>query len=122
MQKPGLVWSSLICKGPGPSRAATSCRDGSQLALHGRDRRGPRHRIEGVGLPAVRPPSLLFELKRRNRFVGTRHGTNERLSIEGHADMIRFYRRLMENAGGMAPPRPALAGSRRAKLALRGLG
>jgi carboxypeptidase PM20D1 len=28
------------------------------------------------------------------------HGTNERLSIEGHADMIRFYRRLMENAAG----------------------
>jgi carboxypeptidase PM20D1 len=28
------------------------------------------------------------------------HGTNERLSIEGYADMIRFYRRLMENAAG----------------------
>jgi carboxypeptidase PM20D1 len=26
------------------------------------------------------------------------HGTNERLSVEGYADMIRFYRRLMENA------------------------
>jgi carboxypeptidase PM20D1 len=25
------------------------------------------------------------------------HGTNERLSIEGYADMIRFYRRLIEN-------------------------
>jgi carboxypeptidase PM20D1 len=28
------------------------------------------------------------------------HGTNERLSIEGYADMIRFYRRLLENAAG----------------------
>jgi carboxypeptidase PM20D1 len=28
------------------------------------------------------------------------HGTNERLSIEGYADMIRFYRRLMENSVG----------------------
>jgi carboxypeptidase PM20D1 len=28
------------------------------------------------------------------------HGTNERLSIEGYADMIRFYRRLIENAAG----------------------
>jgi carboxypeptidase PM20D1 len=26
------------------------------------------------------------------------HGTNERLSIEGYADMIRFYRRLIENS------------------------
>jgi carboxypeptidase PM20D1 len=26
------------------------------------------------------------------------HGTNERLSIANYADMIRFYRRLMENA------------------------
>src|SRR5262245_38749021 len=53
MQKPGLVWSSLICEEPGPSRAATSCRDGSQLALHGRDRRGPRHRI-GSRLASLR--------------------------------------------------------------------
>jgi carboxypeptidase PM20D1 len=28
------------------------------------------------------------------------HGTNERLSIENYGDMIRFYRRLMENAAG----------------------
>src|SRR5215218_4998728 len=28
------------------------------------------------------------------------HGTNEPLSIEGYADMIRFYRRLIENATG----------------------
>jgi carboxypeptidase PM20D1 len=28
------------------------------------------------------------------------HGTNERLSIEGYADMIRFYRRLIENGAG----------------------
>ncbi len=28
------------------------------------------------------------------------HGTNERLSVEGYADMIRFYRRLMENSAG----------------------
>lgn len=28
------------------------------------------------------------------------HGTNGRLSIEGYADMIRFYRRLMENVAG----------------------
>ena len=28
------------------------------------------------------------------------HGTNERLNIEGFADMIRFYRRLIENAAG----------------------
>ena len=28
------------------------------------------------------------------------HGTNERLSIEGYADMIRFYRRLIENTAG----------------------
>lgn len=28
------------------------------------------------------------------------HGTNERLSIANYADMIRFYRRLMEKAGG----------------------
>src|SRR4029078_5968984 len=28
------------------------------------------------------------------------HGTNERLSIEGYADMIRFFRRLIENAAG----------------------
>src|SRR5262245_20334982 len=28
------------------------------------------------------------------------HGTNERLSIDGYADMIRFYRRLMGNAAG----------------------
>jgi carboxypeptidase PM20D1 len=28
------------------------------------------------------------------------HGTNERLGIEGYADMIRFYRRLIENAAG----------------------
>ncbi len=28
------------------------------------------------------------------------HGTNERLSIEGYADMIRFYRRLMQNTAG----------------------
>lgn len=27
------------------------------------------------------------------------HGTNERLSIANYADMIRFYRRLMENVG-----------------------
>jgi acetylornithine deacetylase/succinyl-diaminopimelate desuccinylase-like protein len=34
-----------------------------------------------------------FDLKRF-------HGTNERLSIEGYADMIRFYRRLIENSAG----------------------
>lgn len=28
------------------------------------------------------------------------HGTNERLSIEGYGDMIRFYRRLMQNTAG----------------------
>jgi len=28
------------------------------------------------------------------------HGINERLSIEGYADMIRFYRRLIENTAG----------------------
>ncbi len=28
------------------------------------------------------------------------HGTNERLGIEGYADMIRFYRRLIENIAG----------------------
>jgi carboxypeptidase PM20D1 len=28
------------------------------------------------------------------------HGTNERLSVEGYADMIRFYRRLIENSAG----------------------
>jgi len=28
------------------------------------------------------------------------HGTNERLSVEGYADMIRFYRRLLEAAAG----------------------
>src|SRR3954447_15415364 len=28
------------------------------------------------------------------------HGTNERLSIEGYADMMRFYRRLIENTAG----------------------
>jgi len=28
------------------------------------------------------------------------HGTNERLSVENYGDMIRFYRRLMENAAG----------------------
>jgi carboxypeptidase PM20D1 len=28
------------------------------------------------------------------------HGTNERLSIENYGDMIRFYRRLMENVAG----------------------
>ena len=28
------------------------------------------------------------------------HGTNERLSIEGYADMIRFYQRLIENSAG----------------------
>jgi carboxypeptidase PM20D1 len=28
------------------------------------------------------------------------HGTNERLSIEGYADMIRFYRRLIESTAG----------------------
>jgi carboxypeptidase PM20D1 len=28
------------------------------------------------------------------------HGTNERLSIGGYADMIRFYRRLIENTAG----------------------
>ncbi len=28
------------------------------------------------------------------------HGTDERLSIEGYADMIRFYRRLIENTAG----------------------
>jgi carboxypeptidase PM20D1 len=28
------------------------------------------------------------------------HGTNERLSVDGYADMIRFYRRLIENAAG----------------------
>ena len=28
------------------------------------------------------------------------HGTNERLSIEGYAGMIRFYRRLIENVAG----------------------
>jgi carboxypeptidase PM20D1 len=28
------------------------------------------------------------------------HGTNERLSIEGYADMIRFYRRLIQNTAG----------------------
>jgi carboxypeptidase PM20D1 len=28
------------------------------------------------------------------------HGTNERLSLEGYADMIRFYRRLIENTAG----------------------
>ncbi|MGD9838525.1 MAG: M20 family peptidase [Afipia sp.] len=28
------------------------------------------------------------------------HGTNERLSVANYADMIRFYRRLMQNAAG----------------------
>ena len=28
------------------------------------------------------------------------HGTNERLSIDGYADMIRFYRRLIEKTAG----------------------
>ena len=28
------------------------------------------------------------------------HGTNERLSIKNYADMIRFYRRLMQNTAG----------------------
>lgn len=28
------------------------------------------------------------------------HGTNERISIENYAEMIRFYRRLMQNAAG----------------------
>jgi carboxypeptidase PM20D1 len=28
------------------------------------------------------------------------HGTNERLSVRNYADMIRFYRRLMENVAG----------------------
>lgn len=28
------------------------------------------------------------------------HGTNERLSVEGYADMIRFYRRLLANSAG----------------------
>src|SRR3954453_23594406 len=28
------------------------------------------------------------------------HGTNERLPVEGYADMIRFYRRLLEAAAG----------------------
>jgi carboxypeptidase PM20D1 len=28
------------------------------------------------------------------------HGTNERLSMEGYAEMIRFYRRLLENTAG----------------------
>jgi carboxypeptidase PM20D1 len=28
------------------------------------------------------------------------HGTNERLSVDNYGDMIRFYRRLMENAAG----------------------
>jgi carboxypeptidase PM20D1 len=28
------------------------------------------------------------------------HGTNERLRVEGYADMIRFYRRLIENSAG----------------------
>ena len=28
------------------------------------------------------------------------HCTDERLSIEGYADMIRFYRRRLENAAG----------------------
>jgi carboxypeptidase PM20D1 len=28
------------------------------------------------------------------------HGTNERLSVDGYADMIRFYRRLIENSAG----------------------
>ncbi len=28
------------------------------------------------------------------------HGTNERLSIEGYADMIRFYRQFIENSAG----------------------
>jgi len=28
------------------------------------------------------------------------HGTNERISVEGYADMIRFYRRLIENSAG----------------------
>ncbi|MDI4237586.1 M20 family peptidase [Bradyrhizobium sp. Arg237L] len=28
------------------------------------------------------------------------HGTNERLSIEGYADMIRFYQRFIENSAG----------------------
>jgi carboxypeptidase PM20D1 len=28
------------------------------------------------------------------------HGTNERLSISGYGDMIRFYRRLIENTAG----------------------
>jgi carboxypeptidase PM20D1 len=28
------------------------------------------------------------------------HGTNERLSVENYADMIRFYRRLMQTIAG----------------------
>jgi carboxypeptidase PM20D1 len=28
------------------------------------------------------------------------HGTNERLSIDGYADMIRFYRRFIESTAG----------------------
>ena len=40
------------------------------------------------------------------------HGTNERLSVEGYADMIRFYRRLIENAGGCSAPSPRSCGER----------
>mgnify|MGYP003693879807 CR=1 FL=1 len=59
------------------------------------------------------------------------HGTNERLSVEGYADMIRFYRRLIENSGGVrcrslaalresdeiTPPASATRGSRTPRAA-----
>ncbi|WP_315702163.1 MULTISPECIES: M20 family peptidase [unclassified Bradyrhizobium] len=39
-------------------------------------------------------------LRATNQDLKRFHGTNERLSIDGYADMIRFYRRLLEASAG----------------------
>ena len=60
----------------------------------GRHRFAPlRRRLPTTSSASRRCAPIRDDLKRF-------HGTNERLSIEGYADMIRFYRRLIENAAG----------------------
>jgi acetylornithine deacetylase/succinyl-diaminopimelate desuccinylase-like protein len=62
-------------------------------AASGDDRPARAGRYTGRRRAPGRSDPLSEDLKRF-------HGTNERLPVEGYADVIRFYRRLIENAAG----------------------
>ena len=60
---------------------------------------GRRHRL--APLHGITDKIFRFSPVRANSDDLKRfHGTNERISVEGYADMIRFYRRLIENSAG----------------------